>query len=113
MSAQPQWEPSDAYTHDLLELVAMGTPATGDGDAEWELYLNVLADVARNWGGEIQPNVVRPLLRGRVAPRRISAFANRALSQGFVEYSGDWQVSDDTEGRNRGKPARVMRWLGN
>lgn len=110
MTAQPQWSPVDDDTADLLTLVADG-PADVDTDVEWCFYVGML-DKARTVDGLIFPNTLRPLLRGNVAPRRISAFANRALSLGAVEYTGEWQVSDDRQGRNGGKPARVMRWLG-
>jgi hypothetical protein len=111
MSAQPQWESTDDYTTDLLALVALGT-AQGDADAEWSCFLAALRTAARDGAGRIEPNTLRPLIRGAIAPRRIGAFTNRALSQGLVEYSGEWQVSDDHAGRNGGKPARVMVWLG-
>jgi hypothetical protein len=81
-------------------------------DAEWSLFVEALRVVAIGPGGRIGPNELRPLIRGKVAPRRIGAFTNRALSLGLVAYTGEWEVSDDTEGRNRGKPARVMRWTG-
>ena len=111
MSAVPEWEPADAYTHDLLELVAMGTPATGDGDAEWSLFVDVLTDVARNWGGELDQNVVRPLIRGHVAPKRIGAFWSRAVARDLVAVDG-WSTSDDRVGRNSGRPMRKYRWIG-
>jgi len=62
--------------------------------------------------GWISPNALRPLVRGHVSPRRIGAFANRALKQGLVFYAGTYEISDDTEGRNSGRPCRVLRWVG-
>lgn len=110
MSAQPVFESVDNYTADLLTLVAEEqSPPT---DREWSEYVDALATVAANHAGLIPPNALRPLVRGKVAPRRIGAFTHRALSQGLVRRTGDWQVSDDTEGRNGGKPAPVMEWLG-
>lgn len=110
MSAAPIWDGSGQG--DLLELIALGTPQ-GTADREWDTFVWSLQAVAETHDdGVIRPNELRPLVRDHVAPRRIGAFTNRALSQGLVEYTGDWQVSDDHAGRNGGKPARVMRWLG-
>lgn len=111
MSTQPRWEAVDSEVADLLTLVAdVEHPSV---DFEWEHFLGSLREVAIcTADGLIRPNALRPKLRGQVAPRRIGAFTNRALSQGLVEYTGEWQISDDTEGRNGGKPARVMRWIG-
>jgi hypothetical protein len=106
----PAWSPVDDSTADLLTLVADAGHVSAD--AEWSLFVEALRVVAIGPGGRIGPNELRPLIRGKVAPRRIGAFTNRALSLGLVAYTGEWEVSDDTEGRNRGKPARVMRWTG-
>lgn len=111
MSA-PQWSPVDDTTADLLHLVAMGTPATPTADEEWTEFVAALEAVALIHGGLIPPNALRPEVRGVVAPRRIGAFTHRALSQGLVEYAGTYQISDDTEGRNAGRPCRVLLWLG-
>lgn len=108
MTAQPHWSPVDDTTADLLSLVAdTDHPSV---DYEWDQYVAAL-DVAADPFGRIDPNRLRPLLRGVVAPRRIGAFANRALKLGLVEYTGRFVISDDTEGRNGGKPAREMRLL--
>lgn len=107
MSAQAMWSPIDDATADLLTLVAdVDHPSV---DLEWTRYVNALTYLAECEGGIIRPNALRPMLRNNVAPRRIGAFTNRALSQGLVEYTGEWEISDDTVGRNSGKPSRVMR----
>jgi hypothetical protein len=103
----PTW--ADSEQGDLLELVARGS-ATGAADAEWPLYVEALHDAADEFG-VIYPNVLRPLTRGRIAPRRISAFTSRALARKVIAYTGEWQISDDREGRNAGRPQRVMRLL--
>lgn len=108
MSA-PQFESVDNYTADLLDLVARAEHPSADH--EWQAFVEALIQ-ARSFGGVIKPNDLRPMVRGVVAPNRIGAFTHRALSQGLVEYNGEWQVSNDTAGRNSGKPARVMRWIG-
>lgn len=112
MSAQPQWESVDDYTSDLLALVAEGSPATPSVDEEWDAFTKCLQYASQIDCGPIYPNTLRPMVRGHVAPNRIGAFTNRALAQKLVEYTGEWQVSDDVAGRNGGKPARVMRWIG-
>jgi hypothetical protein len=48
-------------------------------------------------------------LRNVIAPKRIGAFTNRAKAEGLIVDTGEWQVSDDHEGRNAGRPARVYR----
>lgn len=108
MTSQPNWSPVDDDTADLLTLVADAGHVSADW--EWDYYVNALQNCAAV-DGLIHPNLLRKHVRGSVAPRRIGAFTNRALSQGLVEYTGEWEVSDDHEGRNGGKPARVMRWL--
>lgn len=108
MTTQPTWD--DSGQGDLLSLVATG-PMSGHADGEWLSFTSALKAVAYN-DGAIDPNELRLLVRQHVAPQRIGAFTNRALAQGLVEYTGEWVVSDDTEGRNSGKPCRVMRWTG-
>lgn len=109
MTNSPTFDHVDNYTSDLLDLVAdTNTPSA---DHEWQQFLAALRQ-ARDSDDVIYPNELRPLLRGVVAPRRIGAFTHRALSLGLISYRGDWQVSDDTVGRNAGKPARVITYLG-
>ena len=107
MTTAPQWSPVDDTTADLLTLVA----DVSQRDLEWQTYVAALR-AACDADGLIRPNRLRPMVRGKIAPRRISAFANAARALGLVEDSGEWQVSDDTTGRNSGKPARVLRWVG-
>jgi hypothetical protein len=57
-------------------------------------------------------DLLRPLLRGSVAPNRIGAFTNRAKAEGLIAWDGEWVTSDDREGKNSGKPTRVYRYLG-
>jgi len=104
----PTWAPSEQ--DDLLALVAAGS-STGTADREWDDYLEALRTVAIDGAGTIRPNVLRPRLRGLIHPRRVGAFASRAIHRGLVEYSGEYEESNDREGRNGGKPCRVMRAL--
>ena len=106
MTAQPNWSPVDDHTNDLLTLVAdTDHPSV---DFEWLVYCKALAEAA-DFAGRINPNRLRELVRGHVAPRRIGAFTNKALAERLVEYTGEWVVSDDHAGRNGGKPCRMMR----
>jgi hypothetical protein len=103
-----QWAPIEDDTADLLSLVAdEGHPST---DYEWDEFVTALR-FAADTEGVVSPNRLRPLIRGVVAPKRVGAFTNRALKQGLIAYTGDWEVSDDREGRNAGRPCRVMRLL--
>lgn len=108
MTSAPNWSAVDDATDSLLSLVADDRHPSVE--FEWHHYTDALK-VAADDAGTINPNYLRELVRGHVAPRRIGAFARRALSLGLVEYTGRWVVSDDAEGRNAGKPVREMRWL--
>lgn len=110
MTAIPAWEPVDSDTHDLLSLVAAGSPSLPAADEEWQLYVAALKQ-CRDEDGLIRPNDLRPLVRGRIAPRRISAFCNAAVAADLIVFADQWQVSDDHEGRNSGKPCRIYRWV--
>src|SRR5690348_18263336 len=101
MTSQPQWSPVDDETTSLLTLVAdVDHPSV---DYEWLVYTRALSEAADDTG-LIDPNVLRPLVRDHIAPRRIGAFTSKALAEHLVEYTGRWLVSDDTSGRNSGKP---------
>lgn len=106
----PRWESIDSDTADLLTLVAdTDHPSV---DHEWQLYVEALRQSAAAYSDAIvDPNVLRPLVRGRIAPKRLGAFAHRAKCLGLIEDAG-WTISDDTEGRNAGRPAKTYRWLG-
>lgn len=108
MSTQPQWESVDDYTADLLDLVAHDrmTPRPAE---EWDYYVRAVRFAATADDGVVRPNTLRALVRGHVAPRRIGAFTNRAKCEGLLVDTGQWETSDDTEGRNAGKPMRVYR----
>ena len=103
MSAYPSG-PLDGYTGDLLDLIA--TEPTPPVDREWADFTTALT-AAADTHGRVSQNDVRPLIRGRVAPRRIGPFYRRACLAGLLAWRGEWAVSDDTEGRNGGKPCRV------
>jgi len=101
-----RWESVDDETADLLSLVA-NDKMHPRPDEEWSAFVAALH--AAEVDGLVQPNALRPLLRNVVAPRRIGAFTHRAKSEGLIVETGDWQISDDREGRNGGRPMRVYR----
>lgn len=115
LDRSPRWAAVDDDTADLLTVLADdGTLST---EAEWDLYVRALRDVAENgWqiglAGVINPNSLRERLAGRIKPQRVGAFTHRALSAGLVEYTGNYVTSTDKRGRNGGKPARELRWIG-
>lgn len=112
MSAQPQWESVDNYTTDLLDLVALGSPSLPTADDEWQRWQFAARTVANENDGIVDPNLLRPLVRGVVAHQRLGAFVSRAVARKLIEPTGQWVISDDTEGRNAGRPARQYRWIG-
>lgn len=103
---RPEFSRTDDETSDLLSLVADTNHVSAAH--EWDVYVTAL-HLAADSNGVIQPNALRPLVRGKVAPKRLGAFSHRALTSGLLEATGAWQISDDTEGRNAGKPCRVLR----
>ena len=107
----PAWQPVDDDTATLLDLLADDGSVSPSREEEWAHFLTSLRRCADR-DGLVRPNDLRPLLRDHVKPQRVGAFTHRALSAGLVEYTGDWQLSDDTAGRNGGKPSRIMRWIG-
>jgi hypothetical protein len=106
MSAQPQWEPVDNETADLLSLVATG-PMSGHADHEWDEYVRCL-HAAADFLGVVNPNRLRELTRGVIAPQRCGAYAHRAVARGLM-VPHDWVTSDDKHGGNAGRPARSYR----
>lgn len=106
----PAW--SDSHQGDLLGLVAQGSPATPSADEEWDFYVKALQIASQIDCGPIKPNTLRPMVRNHVAPKRIAAFTSRAIARNLIEPTGEWEISDDREGRNAGRPARCYRWIG-
>jgi hypothetical protein len=106
----PEWGSVDDTTADLLALVERGR--LSDDDGSWARYVEALATVARDNGGVIRPNALRPLVRGVIAPKRIGAHARRALLEGLVRPNGEYEESDDVDSRNAGKPVRCWVWCG-
>ena len=109
MSLRLESHATDEDTATLLDLLA--DDATYSSDYEWREFVRCLHHAADE-SGVVRPNSLRPLVRGVVKPCRIGAFTHRALSLGLVVRTGDYEISDDTHGRNGGKPAAVMALVG-
>jgi hypothetical protein len=106
MTSQPQWESVDNETATLLDLVSdEGHPSA---DFEYEEYVRAVRHVA-DADGRVDPNALREMVRGVVAPRRIGAFTHRARTSGLLVWTGEWVTSTDTQGRNAGRPIRAYR----
>lgn len=109
--SEPIWEAVDNEAAELLSLVA----DEGHRAAfEWEEWCRCVRHVADRYG-RVDPNAMREMVRGVVAPRRVGAFTHRALAFGLLEpcfnADGDYEyvVSTDRKGRNAGKPIRCYR----
>lgn len=98
--------PVDEPTADLLSLVAdTDHPSVG---FEWDHFRACLI-TASLFDGVVRPNDMRPMLAGKVAPRRVGSFYRKACLEGLIVATDEWQTSDDAHGRNVGKPARIYR----
>lgn len=57
-------------------------------------------------------NLWRPLIPSWVYHRVVGATVNALTKAGVLVPTGEWVVSDDTHGRNSGRPMRRYRWHG-
>lgn len=104
MTTAPHWSPVEDDTADLLSLVAdEGHPSV---DYEWLIFTDALV-TSSLFDGVVSQNRMRPLIAGKIAPRRVGAFYSRACREGLIRATGEWETSDDTQGRNSGKPCRL------
>lgn len=56
-------------------------------------------------------NAWRPLIPAWVYPKVIGATVHALVAAGVLVQDG-WVISNDTRGRNSGRPTRVYRWRG-
>lgn len=75
--------------------------------AEWPLFVAALRR-AKRVDGTVHVNDVRPLIRGRIAPKHIGTLYRRAVTEGLLAFIG-WEPSTDAAGRNADKQARYYR----
>jgi hypothetical protein len=73
---------------------------------EWSIFARALRSVVRS-DGTVHVNDVRPLVRGRIAPKHVGSLYRRAKSLGLLVDVDRWEPSTDHEGANVDKPARV------
>lgn len=97
--------PVDDYTRSILELID-GDPIHEDDRAA---IVRAIFDAADAADGEIDPNIVRPHIPTWVQPRVVGATYNALATRGVIAWTGEWVTSDDSRGRNSGKPARLYR----
>lgn len=76
-----------------------------------EAVVEAILTAADENDGEVDPNVVRPLIPEWVYPRCIGATYWSLARAGVIEPAG-WTVSQDTKGSNSGRPARLWRLTG-
>jgi hypothetical protein len=62
--------------------------------------------------GTVCGNDWRGLVPQWVYPRVIGATVHALARRGILQATGDWAISDDTVGKNSGRPVRVWRWHG-
>lgn len=82
-------------------------------DEDWMRFVRACLEASVNAEQLVHVGDVRRLLTNdhglTVAPRRLSAFWNRAASRaGFLDFA-HWETNDDHDGRNAGRPARCYR----
>lgn len=108
MTAEPTFESVDNYTADLLDLLA-DDPGDMFGAADRDLIAEAIHRDALTHGGHVSPNRVRRALAGQVKPQYVGPVYRRLCLDGHLRPDG-WEVSDDTAGRNSGKPHRTYLW---
>lgn len=57
--------------------------------------------------GRVHQGKVRPLIRGRIEPKRIGQMYRRAKNEGLLIDTGDREPSNDAVGRNTDKLDRI------
>lgn len=92
---------------DLLDLIASDRIHASDREAvAWAIGASIRPD------GTVSANDWRPRIPSWVYPRVVGATVHALIADGTLTPTGDWVASNDTKGRNGGKPMRVYRWAG-
>ena len=110
----PTFAPVDEDTADLLDLIAADADRLPWSEREWASFkegLETAAIVSARFP-LISQTVLRNHCRLFITPHNVGPFTKRALREGLIEWTGDWEPSTDTKGRNSGKPVRIYRWRG-
>lgn len=115
MSAEQdaRFEPTDAYTSDLLALVAdVEAPVGRDVPA---LFLAACKADAAAHDGMVSVNRVRAALTdAKIPPRRYSALWAHytGLDKPMVKARGQWEICTGSTSGNDGRPFSLRRWVG-
>jgi hypothetical protein len=67
---------------------------------EWSIFRTALRTATRS--GIVHQADVRPLIRGRIAPKHVGTLYRRAKAEGMIREAGH-ERSDDLVGRNAGR----------
>lgn len=94
----------DEMTGSLLDLIA----ECWTHEAQRAEVERVILAVADEHDGRVDPNVVRRRIPTWVQPQVVGPTYRAMCKAGLLQPDG-WVVSDDTRGRNSGKPARAYR----
>ena len=113
MSA-PTWAPVDDDTASLLDLIAEDWRPFAEADRN--TIATAIREDAEAHGGEVHPNRVRAALAGlpvieQPKPTRVGPTYRALCLSGVIAENG-WDISNDTHGKNAGKPCRIYRWVG-
>ena len=79
--------------------------------SEWSIFRAAVLAAARA-DGTVHQSDVRPLIRGRVAPKHVGTFYRRAKADRLIRDTGEREPSDDVAGRNADKLDRVYALAG-
>ena len=79
--------------------------------SEWAIFAAAVRKAARR-DGTVHPGDVRPLIRGRVAPKHIGTLYRRAKAEGLLTDTGEREPSNDFAGRNGDKLDRIYALRG-
>ena len=83
-------------------LAAVSAAAPED---EWQVFVAAVRQVAVD--GLVHQCDMRPLLRGRVAPKHVGQLYRRARAEGLLRDTGDREPSNDVAGGNADKLDRI------
>jgi len=73
---------------------------------EYAVFVSALRQAVRQ-DGTVHQCDVRPLVRGRVAPKHVGTLYRRAKAEGLLADTGEREPSNDVAGRNADKLDRI------
>ena len=110
--------PSAPITGDTLATVQL-VSHDWRADEDWERFEEAcracaVIEIVQHGHAHVYPDHVRLLLTNpdgelSLKPQRLSGFYSRAAGKsGFLDFS-HWDISEDTKGRNQGKPCKIYK----